>query len=122
MENDPLCRLIVEFGDDTNYYEQCPRLSAKLAGVLETREDDVLDTILLSVENLTYKIEAYSHLLKRICSFDNELIERTSYRILRELKRTLLAKQFHHFSALVFIFLIIKINSFLLFLKFFIKI
>ena len=101
MHSDVVARLIIDYGEDCDYYAGIPQLTEKLSKLLESRQHDILDLIFLCVEHLSFKIEAYSHLLKSLISSQNDLLEATIAHLLRSLNQNLDNRRFYQFSAVV---------------------
>ena len=101
MYSDDLLQKIINLADECDYYTTIPQLALALLKAFPARKVDVFDTIILCVENLSFNLEAYSHLIKHILSYQPACISDISSLLAVHLNVTIDKKQFLSFATIV---------------------
>ena len=101
MYCDDFLQTIINLADECDYYTAIPQLASALLKAFPARKIDVFDTIIICVENLSFNLEAYSHLIKHILSYHPEYISDISSLLAVHLNVTIDKKQFLSFATLV---------------------
>ena len=92
---------IRELADNPDYYKDVPNQVSSLVKVIDSQKSNIFETIVLCVENLTFNLEAYSHLIKQLFAYNPSSSTEFFSLILSRLRVTLERHRYHSFSALV---------------------